>query len=257
MVLRRDAVARVHDLDLDGFADFPGVQPDLSVRVRDRVVDERGESLLKQLGLSKSRKRARARDGDPSFAGQISLRHHSFEHGAHLDRLERDALARLRAGKREQRPRDAGQTRGVLCDVPEEAVAVARHVLRTRLKHFDRRCDSGERGSQLMRGVSNELPHHLLAPQLVGDVLDQEDGRIVLVCGDAGDAEGSIVGELDGRCGQRLRERDEALGQRAELGAAERPPDLDRLAPENAQRAVVRESDAAVAPDPDDRMRKP
>jgi hypothetical protein len=38
-----------------------------------------------------------------------------------------------------------------------------------------------------MCGVSNELPHHLLAPQLLGYILDQEDGRIVIVCGNAGD----------------------------------------------------------------------
>jgi hypothetical protein len=63
------------------------------------------------------------------------------------------------------------------------------------------------------------------------------------------------VGELDGRGGQRLRKRDEALGQCAELGSTERPPDLDP--PEDAQRAVVRERDAAVAPDTDNRMRKP
>jgi hypothetical protein len=105
--------------------------------------------------------------------------------------------------------------------------------------------------------VSNELPHHLLALQLLGYVLDQEDGRIVVVCGDAGDPERSAVGELDGRGGQRLRQRDEALGQCAELGSAERPPDLDRLAPEDAQCAVVRERDVAVLPDADDRMRKP
>jgi hypothetical protein len=77
------------------------------------------------------------------------------------------------------------------------------------------------------------------------------------MCGDAGDPEGLTVGELDGRGGQRLRQRDEALGQCAELGSTERPPDLDRLATEDAQRAVVRERDAAVAPDTDDRMRKP
>ena len=75
--------------------------------------------------------------------------------------------------------------------------------------------------------------------------------------GDARDPEGLAVCELDGRGGQRLRQRDEALGQCAELGSAERAPDLDRLAPEDAQRAVVRERDGAVVPDPDDRMRKP
>jgi hypothetical protein len=105
--------------------------------------------------------------------------------------------------------------------------------------------------------VPNELSHDLLAPQLLGYIFDQEDGRIVLMRGDACDPEGLTVGELDGRGGQRLRQRDEALGQRTELGSAERPPDLDRLAPENAQRLVVRECDAAVASDPDDRMRKP
>jgi hypothetical protein len=78
-----------------------------------------------------------------------------------------------------------------------------------------------------------------------------------MVRGDAGDPEGSTVGELDGRGGQRLRQRDEALGQCAELGSAERLADLDRLAPEDAQRAVVRERDGSVAPDADDRMRKP
>jgi hypothetical protein len=65
------------------------------------------------------------------------------------------------------------------------------------------------------------------------------------------------VGELDGCRVQRLQQRDEALGQCAELSAPERPPDLDRLRPEDGQRAVVRKRDAAVAPDPDDRMRKP
>jgi hypothetical protein len=108
-----------------------------------------------------------------------------------------------------------------------------------------------------MCGVSNELAHHLLAPQLFGYIFDQEDGRLVLMCGDARDPEGLAVGELDGRGGQRLRQRDETLGQSAELGSAERPPDLDVLAPEDAQRAIVRERDAAVAPDPDDCMRKP
>jgi len=108
-----------------------------------------------------------------------------------------------------------------------------------------------------MRGVSNELAHNLLAPQLLGYIFDQEDGRIVLMRGNARDSEGLAVGELDGRGGQRLRYRDEALGQCAELGSAERPPDLDRFAPEDAQRAVVRERDGAVVPDPDDRMRKP
>jgi hypothetical protein len=108
-----------------------------------------------------------------------------------------------------------------------------------------------------MRGVSNELAHHLLAPQLLGYILDQEDGRIVLMCRNAGDPEGLTVRELDGCRGQRLRQRDEALGQCAELSAPERPPDLDRLRPEDGQRAVVRKRDAAVAPDPDDRMRKP
>jgi hypothetical protein len=49
-----------------------------------------------------------------------------------------------------------------------------------------------------MRGVSNELAHHLLAPQLLGYILDQEDGRIVLMCRNAGDPEGVTVGELDG-----------------------------------------------------------
>jgi hypothetical protein len=107
-----------------------------------------------------------------------------------------------------------------------------------------------------MCGVSNELPHHLLAPQLLGYILDQEDGRIVLMRGDARDPEGLTVGELDGRGGKRLRQRDEAFGECAELGSAERPPDLDRLASEDAQRAVVRERDAAVVPDPNDRMRK-
>jgi hypothetical protein len=141
--------------------------------------------------------------------------------------------------------------------VPEEAVAVARHLLRAGLKYLDRRCDAGERSSQLMCGVSNELSHHPLAPQLLGYIFDQEDGRIVLMCGDARDPEGLTVGELDGCRGQRLRQRDDALGQCAELGSAQRPPDLDRLAPEDAQRAVVRERDATVAPDPDDRMRKP
>lgn len=257
MVLRRDALACVHDRDLDGFANVPGVQPDLALRMRDRVVDERGERLLKELGLRTSREGARAGDGDSSLAGRTCVRRHSFQQGAQLDRLERDALARLGAGKREQGPCDAGQTRRVLRDVPEEAVAVARHLLRAGLKHFDRRCDAGERGSQLMCGVSNELPHHLLAPQLLGYILDQEDGRIVIVCGNAGDPQGLTVGELDGCGGQWLRQRDEALGQCAELGSAERPPDLDRLAPEDAQCAVVREGNAAVAPDPDDRMRKP
>jgi hypothetical protein len=108
-----------------------------------------------------------------------------------------------------------------------------------------------------MRGVSNELPHHLLAALLFGHVFDQEDGRIVIVRGDAGDPQGSTVGELDGRCGQRLRQRDEALGQCAELGSAERLTDLDRVAPEDAQCAIVRERDATVAPDADDCMRKP
>jgi hypothetical protein len=108
-----------------------------------------------------------------------------------------------------------------------------------------------------MCGVSNELLHDLLAPQLLCHVFDQEDGRIVLMRGDARDPQGLTVGELDGGGGKRLRQRDKALGQCAELGSAEGPPDLDRLAPENAQRSVVRERDAAVAPDPDDRMRKP
>jgi hypothetical protein len=108
-----------------------------------------------------------------------------------------------------------------------------------------------------MCGVSNELAHHLLAPQLFGYIFDHEDGRLILVRGDARDPEGLAVGELDGRRGKRLRQRDETLGQSAELGSAERPPDLDGLAPEDAQRAIVRERDAAVAPDPDDRMRKP
>ena len=142
-------------------------------------------------------------------------------------------------------------------DVPQEAISVARHFLRAGLEHLDRRGDSGKRGSQLMRGVSNELAHNLLAPQLLGYIFDQEDGRIVLMRGDARDSEGLAVGELDGRGGQRLRYRDEALGQCAELCSAERPPDLDRFASEDAQRAVVRERDGAVVPDPDDRMRKP
>jgi hypothetical protein len=257
MVLRRNALARVHDRDLDGFANVTGVQPDLALRMRDCVVNERGERLVKQLGLRTSREGARARDRDPSLAGRTCVHRHSFQQGAHLDRLEPDALARLGAGEREQGPCDARPTRRVLCDVPEEAVAVARHFFRPRLKHFDRRSYAGERGSQLMRGVSNELPNHLLAPQLLGYILDQEDGRIVVVCGDAGDPECLTVGELDGRGGQRLRQRDEALGKCAELGAAQRPPDLDGLPPEDAQRAVVRERDPAVAPDPDDRMRKP
>jgi hypothetical protein len=130
---------------------------------------------------------------------------HPFQQGAYLDRLERDALARLGPGKREQGPCDAGQSRRVLCDVPQEAVAVARHLLRAGLKHLDRRCDAGKRGSQLMCGVSNELSYHLLAPQLLGYIFDQEDGRIVLMRGDARDPEGLTVGELDGRGGQRLR----------------------------------------------------
>jgi hypothetical protein len=171
--------------------------------------------------------------------------------------LERDALARLGAREREQGACDARQARRVPGDVPQEAVAVARHFLRAGLEHLDRRCDAGKRGSQLMCGVSNELPHNLLAPQLLRYIFDQEDGRIVLMCGDARHPQGLAVGELDGRGGQRLRYRDEALSQCGELGSAERPPDLDRLAPEDAQRAVVRERDGAVVPDPDDRMRKP
>jgi hypothetical protein len=138
----------------------------------------------------------------------------------------------------------------------EEAVAVARHVFRTGLKHFDRRRDSGERGSQLVRGVSDELAHDPLAAQLLGDILDQEDRRIVLVSGDARYAECAAVGQLDGGSGQRLWQRDEALGQGAELSSIERRADQDRLSAEDAQRAIVRERDAAVATDADDRMRK-
>ena len=108
-----------------------------------------------------------------------------------------------------------------------------------------------------MGGIPDELAHHALSAPLRGDVLDQEDGRIVLMRGDARDPEGLAVCELDGRGGQRLRQRDEALGQCAELGSAERAPDLDRLAPEDAQRAVVRERDGTVAPDADDCVRKP
>lgn len=256
-VLRRDALTCVHDRDLDGLAGVPGVQPDLALRMRDCVVDECRDRLQKELGLRTSGEGARASDRDPSLAGRTCVHRHLLQQGAHLDRLERDALARLGAGKGEQGACDAGQSRRVLCDVPQEAVAVARHLLRAGLKHLDRRCDAGKRGSQLVCGVPNELPYNLLAPQLLGYIFDQEDGRIVLMRGDARDPEGLTAGELDGRGGQRLRQRDEAFGQCAELGSAKRSPDLDRLAPENAQRSVVRERDTAVAPDPDDRMRKP
>jgi hypothetical protein len=77
------------------------------------------------------------------------------------------------------------------------------------------------------------------------------------MCGNARDPESLTVGELDGCRGERLRQRDEALCECAELGAAQRPPDLDRLPPEDGQRSVVRKRDASVTPDPDDRMRKP
>jgi hypothetical protein len=184
------------------------------------------------------------------------LRDQPLEQGAHVDLLELDALARLRLGEHQQRPGDSRQTRRVLRDMLEEAVAVARHVFRTGLKHFDRRCDSGERCSQLVGGVSDELAHDLLAAQLFGDVFDQQDCRIVLVRGDAGYAERATVGQLNGGGGQRLRQRDEALGQRAELSSTERTADQDRRSAEDAQGAIVRERDAAVATDADDRMRK-
>ena len=99
--------------------------------------------------------------------------------------------------------------------------------------------------------------HDPLAATLLGDVLDQENRRIILVRSDAGNPDRAPVGELDGRRGQCLRHRDEALGQRAELGSAERHADLDRLAPENGQGTVVGECDVAIAIDPDDRMREP
>jgi hypothetical protein len=107
-----------------------------------------------------------------------------------------------------------------------------------------------------MRRVAQELAHRLFAALLFGHVLEQEDRRVVLVRGDSGDTQRATVVELDVRCRQRLRQRDETLGQRVELVSAERLADLDRLAPEDADGAIVREGDAAVAPDADDCMRK-
>ena len=72
-------------------------------------------------------------------------------------------------------------------DVREESIPFHRVVLGPGLQHLDRDGDSGERRAQLVRGVADELAQHAVVAQLVGDVLDQQEGRVPVVGGDARD----------------------------------------------------------------------
>src|SRR5438270_13551191 len=66
VVLRRDALTGVHDVDLDGVADLSRFQSDVAARMPGGVVEERGERLVEQFALRQSCEPGRARDGAPS-----------------------------------------------------------------------------------------------------------------------------------------------------------------------------------------------
>ena len=88
------------------------------------------------------------------------------------------ALAdRLHPGQRQQRLGQPADAVDVLGEAVEEVVARLGVVLGAGAQDLDRARHPGDRVAQLVRGVGDELALGLVAPQLLGAVADDEQGR--------------------------------------------------------------------------------